>query len=137
MTGLRHLLLRHPAFAVTAALAALCMKLLVPAGYMPVIAGGGISIAICPGYAAMTPGAMPEAMAGMDHHRQDKHHGGAPEMPCGFTGLAMLSLGAVDAIVLMVPAFFAAMRAPHVAPPITIAITAHLRPPLRGPPTAA
>lgn len=133
MIALRRLLLNHRALSAWVIAFALLMKLLVPAGFMPVVAGGTISIEICSGTA---PAKMMMAMPGMAHH-QDKsgHHG--KEMPCAFSGLTAPSLAAADpllptlAIAIIVATVFG------VATPSVARAPAYLRPPLRGPPARA
>ena len=77
---------------------ALLMKLLVPAGFMPVVSEGGITIEICagtvPARTSMEPGmaaGMAATMPGMHHQDQSDHQDGSDhqgrEMPCAFAGL--------------------------------------------------
>ena len=54
MTALRRLFLRHRALAGWIVAAALLMKMLVPAGYMPAVSGNSMIIQICSGYGPMT-----------------------------------------------------------------------------------
>lgn len=111
------------------------MKLVVPAGFMPVFSGGGVTIEICTGVGPRTV-TMPMAMPGMPDHGQGKSDH-VKEMPCGFGGLAFPALAAADPIVLALAIAFliaTVFRAVH----RDVALAAeHLRPPLRGPPLTA
>ena len=120
-------------------LAALCMKMLVPTGYMVVNDGGHIRVTICSGVEPRTvtmamPG-MHGDMAGHDmpDQGQPQEHGKA-EMPCAFTALSAAALGAADIVLLVALVAFimatALFTSALPAPPGP----AYLRPPLRGPP---
>jgi hypothetical protein len=124
VTQLRALLHRQPWLAALLLAAAMLLRL-VPAGYMPVVAGGGITVALCPGYAPAKP------MAGMAHHGSEHPE---PPSPCAFADLALPALGGADPLQLaaaMLHAFAAALVLAALLPPRP---RAHLRPPLRGPP---
>lgn len=112
---------------------ALFMKLAVPAGFMPVFAGGSVRIELCSGNG-------PEMMAGMADHADHagKHRPpGAPGEPCGFAGHAPPAMAGADPILLVAAIAFVfaavftapARRRPQ-APPF-------LRPHPRGPPAPA
>ena len=130
MTALRRLLRQHRALSAGLLALALLMKLLVPAGFMPVVAGGGIAIELCGGTA---PAAMTMAMPGMAHHRDKSGHQGR-DVPCAFAGLAAPSLPAVDPLLLALAIAFVMAAGLPVAVPVPAATRAYLRPPLRGPP---
>ena len=144
MTGFRRSLLQHRLLAVWLVAAALAMKLLVPAGYMPMVSAGSITLELCSGYepqkmakAMAMPGmagdmAMPD-MAGKHGHK-DGH--GKVEMPCAFGGLAMPGLAGADPILFIVAIAFIMALGLLVTPMPPLGRTTHLRPPLRGPPTA-
>lgn len=102
-------------------LVALAMRLIVPAGYMPVAASGGWTMTICTGHGAVTvPGKADTTKA---------------EPPCGFASLAVVGTGGE-------PPTLPALAAAWVASPLPVAVTiaaatpARLRPPLRAPPLA-
>ena len=135
MTALRRLFLRHRALAGWIVAAALLMKLLVPAGYMPTMAGNSVIIQICSGYGPMTmamampiPGPIPGKEQGQDH-QQDK-----AEMPCAFSGLSAPTLAAADPILLALAILFVMVAGARFVVPLPARSPAHLRPPLRGPP---
>lgn len=129
MQDFRHFLSAHRRPAAWLVALALVMKVLVPAGYMPVFSHGSIALELCSGY-----GPEKMAMPGMDRHG-DKP--GAPmkdDMPCGFGGHAGGAMAGVDPILLIVALSFIAatvFRRPLVS---RLRPIAFLRPPLRGPP---
>lgn len=154
VSRLRLLLLRHPGVAASLFACALLLKILVPAGYMPMFAGGNIALQLCGGTVPV-PAAKPAAMPGMAHHTAMADHHPAPathaetgrhdspdhsgdhadkQMPCAFAGLSLPSLAAVDAALLAVAiAFILAAVFRRVSSPVLRA-RPHLRPFLRGPP---
>jgi hypothetical protein len=78
-------------------LPALLLRALIPFGFMPVLAGGGLTIGFCPGEAAVPPGltaAHPSAAQHFDHlgHHPGGHAGepagGAHHAPCLFAASA-------------------------------------------------
>lgn len=109
--------------AVWLVMAALCMKVLVPAGFMPVMSGGTMTVIVCSGVMrqAVTV-AIPGKVA-------DK-----PELPCAFGGLGTPGLAATDPILLAIAiAFVMATGFAALSLPVP-AGSRHLWPPLRGPP---
>lgn len=134
MRALRRLILIHRAAAAGLVAFALLMKLLVPTGYMPVVADGRFAVAPCAGYA---PAKAHAAMPGMAHHSDDGTGDDRPEQPCAYAGLSAPSLGGADPLLLAAAIAFAAAAALRVAPRPAPTEFRHLRPPLRGPPTFA
>ena len=111
--------------------AALLMKVIVPAGYMPVISDGAIAIQLCSGFG---PEMMAMAMPGMGDHHGEIDHSGKGDMPCGFAGHAPAAIAGADPILLIAAiAFIIAtlFRMPLFRPVRRIG---YLRPYLRGPP---
>ncbi|WP_353464507.1 DUF2946 family protein [Sphingomonas faeni] len=134
MAALRRLLMDHRQLAAWVVACALVMKILVPAGFMPVVSGGGVTIEICGGKApAQTVVAPMMAMPGMAHHSGKSDHQ-EREMPCAFSGLTAPSLAAVDPVLLAIAIAFIVGLVRHVRIAVPIAAQAYLRPPLRGPP---
>ncbi len=132
MTALRRHFLRHRALAGWIVAAALLMKLLVPAGYMPAVSGNSVIIQICSGYGPMTMAMpIPGKEQGQDHQQ------GKAEMPCAFSGLSAPTLGATDPVLLALAILFAMVAAIRFVLLLPAASPAHLRPPLRGPPVTA
>jgi hypothetical protein len=136
VAALRRLLLNHRQLAAWVLACALVMKILVPAGFMPVVSGGHVTIEICGGIApaqtVMTP-MRAMAMPGMAHHSGKSDHQ-EREMPCAFSGLSAPSLAAVDPVLLAIAIAFIVGLVRHVRTAVPIAAQPYLRPPLRGPP---
>jgi len=78
----------------------LLIRALIPFGFMPVVAGGGLTIGFCPGEADLPPGIATAHQSAAQHldHLAGHHHPGGP--------------GAVH----HAPCLFAASAAPAVAP---------------------
>lgn len=129
MTALRRLALYRPALAGFILAAALLMKVLVPAGFMPTTSGTMLIVQICSGYGAQT---MAVPMPAKEDQRQGGHQG--KEMPCAFSGLAAPSLAAADPVLLASAILFIMVMAVRAAMVFAAAPPAFLRPPLRGPP---
>ena len=154
MTAFRRLFVDHRLCAAWVIGATLLMKLLVPAGFMPVVANGTIGMVFCGGVAsapkAVTMGVaagvtMTAAMPGMTHdqdsvgashgsgHQEGSEHQGK-EMPCAFAGLSAPSLAAADPLLLALAIAFIIAVVFRRGTASIIRPRAFLRPPLRGPP---
>lgn len=134
MQAVRHLLAqRH--FAVLLCAATLLLKLLVPTGYMIDNASGRMTVTICSGFGPATMSMdMPGMHGDMPDHGNSKDHGKA-EMPCAFSGLSAAMLGSIDPVQLAaLIVFILALGLIATVPPAP-SRPAHLRPPLRGPPS--
>lgn len=107
--------------------AVLALRLVVPTGYMPLVAQGRIAIVECPGMATMP-------MATPDRHDAPGHHARAMEAPCAFAGLSAPALGGADAVLLLAALAVVAAAAITRVPPARPIRRRHLRPPLRAPP---
>ena len=108
--------------------AVLAVRLLVPAGYMPVQDGARTTIMICSGMAAMQ-----RSVALPGKHEPAKPGGGV----CAFAGMGPLAAaGVAIAVVAATISFTLALRT---APPATPAVRriARTRPPPIGPPAFA
>jgi hypothetical protein len=124
----------HRALAAWVLACALAMKILVPAGFMPVVSATGVSIEICGGTApAQVAMATAMAMPGMAHHSDKSDHQGR-DMPCAFSGLTAPSLAAADPVLLALAIAFIVRLVFRVRTAAPIVAHAYLRPPLRGPP---
>lgn len=139
MEALRRLILSHRAVAALLLAAALALRLLVPAGYMPAVADGAMRLVLCPaaGPGRADPPPAPR-MAGMHHDRGDHPADHGPQAPpCAYAGLSWAPVMPVD-LPLLAAAIVFAMALVRVraalAPPVRAPF---LRPPLRGPPAIA
>jgi len=133
MGQLRVFLHRHRTLAALLLALALCVKAIVPAGYMP---GGGarfITVSICAdasGGAVTRQIAIPaKGDAGQDHARA--------KGLCAFAGLASAALGGSDIALLAAALAFIIALGFATRPVPAPRGAARLRPPLRGPPLAA
>lgn len=126
---LRSLLLarRWPALAL--ALAALAVRIVVPAGMMPGHGANGPTLIVCSGTAAM-PG-----MTGMPDRPAPAHDAGH-DVPCAFTGLFAAALAAGVVPLLPILAFVVAVVL-RAAPVPVVLRAVRLRPPSRAPPAFA
>ena len=137
MSRLRLLAHRYVAFAWLLVGAALAMKVLIPAGFMPVAGKGGIiTVQICSG-TQDGPMTMETSMPGMPVEHGGHHEPSKTETPCTFAGLAMPMLSGADPLLLALAIAFVMALASCVASPVPPARALYLRPPLRGPPITA
>jgi hypothetical protein len=150
---LRALALQRRDLIAPLLLAVLCMKLLVPAGFMPMFADGGVSLVICPGMTPAPAMTMPHASDGMAmshaampmqgeaempaHPAPSEGHGGKVEQPCAFAGLAMPTLTTADPWLLAIALAFILALGTRAAPRRALPRATRERPPLRGPPATA
>ena len=113
LTSLRARRLRLP-LLVLLVLPALTLRALIPMGFMPEVgAGGGISIGLCPGDAAVLDSALTDYAPGPHAAHHHTHHaGGGPGAPgsthhgpCLFAASGAAALTpALPALTLVVPA---------------------------------
>jgi hypothetical protein len=129
---LRRLVLSRHRLAIAILALALLMKLVVPAGFMPILSNGQIVVSLCSG-TGPTKMVMIVPVLG---HKPDGggEHSGKAEQPCAFAGLSMSLLAAADPILLAAAILF--VLALGMRPLLLLTATAppYLRPPLRGPP---
>ena len=133
MTQLRALFLHHRFMAMMLVVMALCMKALVPTGYMVGQGGKTLTIEFCSD--GLTEVAAKQVVIPMKDgsYGSSGDHGQA-KGDCAFSALSMASLGGAqpellaDALAFILTAGFA----PPVAPVLQSSFD--LRPPLRGPP---
>lgn len=136
VSALRRLLLEHRLLCGCLIAAALLMKAVLPAGFMPMQSGGTVVLGFCSGYGPK-PMAMPMAMPMKEDRSSPDEHQPRAEMPCAFGGLAMPGLAAVDPTLLALAIAFVLERAVRTATILPTIVRVYLRPPLRGPPRAA
>ena len=109
----------------------LCMKLIVPVGFMPQLADGGVELVMCDG---MAPPAPMATMHGMHGHHHGHDGPTKPDAPCPFAGLAAPALGGADPIQLAIALADILVAGLVAATAIRLRAVGHVRPPLRGPP---
>ncbi len=133
MTQLRALFLHHRTMAMMLVVLALCMKALVPTGYMVGQGGKTLTIEFCSD--GLTEVAAKQIVIPMndDSHGSSGDHGQA-KGDCDFSVLSMASLGGAQPDLLAEALAFILTTgfAPPVAPLLQSSFD--LRPPLRGPP---
>lgn len=134
MHGLRAFFLRRRSVALFVVLAALCLKTLVPAGFMIGIEGKALTVRICND--AVSAHAIKQIAIPMK-----EGSGGSglkqAKAECPYTALSMAALSGADPVLLALAiAFIVALGfAPSPVRPARRAL--YLRPPLRGPPVLA
>ena len=114
-----------------AALLAVCLRLMAPVGWMPAASANGVIFTLCAvngdqqiGTAKDGKPAAPDTASG---------HAG----PCAFSGMGTPALADLPpAVALQIFALFLALGL-AATPRLRLAAATWLRPPLRGPPTAA
>ena len=131
MTEARKFLVRHQWLCALLLGAALLVKALVPAGFMPVVSNGVILVQLCSGQGPQKIAIKLPSKGGEQDHDEHKK----AEAPCAFTGLSSPSLAAVDALLLAVALAFilaTVFRRPN---RLVLRRGTYLRPPAIGPPT--
>ena len=134
MRLIRSALLKHPLLALAIGLSAMVLRLAVPAGFMPAIEQGRLTLALCSGYgqAVSAPShEMASSTTGVAHHGEDRPKA---DNSCAFADLALPAIGSADPVLLEAALIFilASGLYPVAALPSRAAL--RLRPPLRGPP---
>lgn len=135
MNRLRRLAFSNRVFACALIALALAMKLALPAGFMPVMSGGQIVVAMCAGSGPMT---MAIAIPGLKQGKSESsgEHDKA-DAPCAFAGNSAPALGALPEFLLAVAiAFIVALGLRPLAFPASPE-PPYLRPHLRAPPAQA
>lgn len=135
MTSVRAFVSRHRTLALLLLLAALCLKSLIPAGYMvtSVDKPGAIvlTVALCDGDDGHPRyGRVVIPMADEDPQP-------APQPDCAWSMLAMASLAAPPPLAVGPPPVLRPAPVARPVLPLPARHAAHLRPPLRGPPLSA
>jgi len=109
--------------------AALLVKAVMPAGFMPVVSNDIIFVQLCTGQGAQTIAMkVPGQTDNSDH--------GQSEMPCAFAGLSSPSLAAVDPVLLTIAIAFVIAGGIRFHSQIILWRRVYLRPPAIGPPSA-
>ncbi|SFF96096.1 hypothetical protein SAMN05518801_104175 [Novosphingobium sp. CF614] len=132
MFALRQFFRDRPTLAALLLAAVLCLKIVMPAGYMPQAQGEGIVVALC---SSAADGASVLIRVG----QKDGHEaaGKAMDHPCIFASHGAAMLGAAPPAIALAALLFvfavAILRRPLALP----APGGQIRPPLRGPPLPA
>ncbi|KHL25487.1 hypothetical protein PK98_01995 [Croceibacterium mercuriale] len=135
MTRLRHLGRTHALLAGLLLACALVMRLALPAGLMPVSAGGQITLALCT--AASSHAGPASITIDLPAKAASDAPDGADDGPCPFAASAAPALADGEGPDLAAPALlFAEFALPPPAVPAPPRL-AFLTPPLRGPPLPA
>lgn len=133
MSALRRLALTHRRWALLVFALALVAKAVMPAGYMPVVAGKTLTLAMCNGAGPVTVSIPLAGDGGTDQGSDGK----AGESPCLFSALGGQALAAADPVVLAAAIVFAFVFALFALALPPLRREPRLRPPLRGPPAFA
>lgn len=136
MGSLRIFLRNHRRLTALLVGLALCMKILVPAGYMVGEQAKALTVLICAdGQGAHLTKEITIPVDGKSSGGQSEH--GKADGACPYSALSMASLaGADDPLLALALAFILALGFVP-APAKHIGRVLHLRPPLRGPPAFA
>lgn len=136
MRSLRNLIGDHRCLAIVVIALALCMKIMVPSGFMVGAGPKSLSIMICDGRGLelMKQISLPQAgwQAG-PAPEQPAQHGKASDA-CPYAALGMTGLSGAPAALLVVALAFMRMAGIRPAPRPQPARRSFLRPPLRAPP---
>ena len=137
MQSLRALLKRHRHLALAMLVLAFSIKALIPTGYM--VSGSAdapLTITICsqtnPGLAAIELQIPREAGDKSSHDDS-----GQKDTQCAFAGLAKVTLGGADAVLLALAFAYILVLGLRAAQELPSRRNAFLLPPLRGPPATA
>jgi hypothetical protein len=129
MESLRTYLTSRSWLIAAVVLAALCLRVLTPQGYMPVIEQERIEVLVCHGAGNAPATVQLDIPAGTTSD-------GAAER-CAFAELAVPLLGSIDPIQLTLAIAFVLALWLANSSTVPLRATPHLRPPSRGPPAAA
>ncbi|WP_395329401.1 DUF2946 family protein [Novosphingobium sp. BL-8H] len=134
MGTLRHFFRARPELAALLLALALCLKAVVPAGYMPTTQGSTLTVELCSG---STPGGkVTIALPTRDGHANE-NASKTMDHPCAFSSHAAAAIDTVLPALLAIALAFVFVAAILREPLALRAIRAQIRPPLRGPPAQA
>lgn len=135
MFALRLFLRTHYRLAMLLVILALLAKAVVPMGYMVGQSGKTFTVMVCAdGSGEMQSRAITVPMQPGSHDKQDAPRSGKA---CAYSATSMAALGGADAPLLAIALLFILALGFSPAPPLQLAQSMHLRPPLRGPPALA
>jgi hypothetical protein len=129
----RAISLKHPLLALAIGFAALALRLAVPAGFMPVLHHGQVSLAPCPGSGMGAAGIAVAESPSDDSGHHDPVKAGS-DGSCAFADLSLPLVGGADSVQLAAALLFIVAAALFFAAVLPPRAALRLRPPLRGPP---
>lgn len=134
----------HPRLAALLLATALCLKALVPGGYMLGQQANFLTVEICADasgshadHAIAIPISGKEAGSVADHGAEHGAEHGRANQTCPYSALAMASLAGADTLLLAAALAFAVALGFLPVAPARARRASRLRPPLRGPPSRA
>lgn len=131
MRTLRQFFRDRPAFAAVLLAAALCLKIVLPAGYMPSSSGGEQIVALCSSSAS----AGATVKIHIPGRSGDDDAFGSARHSCAFAPLAALALDPVPPAIILAALLFVFIAAILRMPLELAAVGAQIRPPSQGPPS--
>lgn len=134
MTATRAFIFQHRYLAIWLVGAALLMKVLVPAGFMPTVSKGTILVQLCSGMGVQT---VAIGIPGLGDHDDGEDQHKAADQPCAFSGLTAPGLAGADPVLLALAIAFILAAAFRVEPRLVLWRGLYLRPPSQGPPVTA
>ncbi|WEK48313.1 MAG: hypothetical protein P0Y56_08480 [Candidatus Andeanibacterium colombiense] len=135
MHALRSLVRTRRRLSLALVALALCMKALLPAGYMVSDAGHVLTVTICTGTTDTVTKQIAIPTKGDTHRQSDAH--GKDTAQCPFSSLSMAATGGADAPLLALALAFILVLGFLPAPALPLRRTDYFQPPLRGPPATA
>ena len=136
MHALRTFLTGNPRAAIMALLVVLCMKALVPAGYMIDSGARTFTVTLCSDDSGGTK-TVEIAIPGNSAHDMGKADDAKSGGKCAFSSLSMMATGGADAVLLALAFAFILLLGLAPATRLPFGQIHYLRPPLRGPPAMA
>lgn len=132
----RNLIHTHPVLAIIILAMALCMKVLVPSGYMISASSKTITVGFCSGE-MNAPKTTTITIPMNTDKSEDSAQKGAAEAPCVFSALSMAATGGIDLPLLVLALAFILSIGFLARTAIVRGAEVRLLPPSQGPPTLA
>lgn len=138
MQPLRSALRKHPVLVAAILMAALTLRIVIPAGFMPVFEHGRVTLTLCSGVVPAPTGTSTHAgnshaaPQGTSHHQENQ--GKTYQNSCAFLDLAVPVIGGADPVQLAAALLFIVAAALFLCAALPRSTARRLRPPLRGPP---
>lgn len=123
----------RPALAALLLAAALCLKIFLPAAYMPTTSGSDLVVALC----SSTGSEGATVTVSIPHKDGQGEPSGSAQDSCAFAPLAAAALGSVPPGIAMAALLFAFVAAILRRPLELRRVDARIRPPSHGPPVFA